>query len=52
MLASVAFVKQPFAASSITRFGVCVNGSGEYPDKLRDAAHRIELLYYQGWRHV
>ena len=52
VLASAAFVKQPFAASSIARFGVCVNGAGEYPDKLRDAAHPIELLYYQGWRHV
>ena len=43
------FVKQRFAASSISRFGVCVHGAGEYPDKLRDAAHPIELLYYQGW---
>ena len=48
-IASATFVKQRFAASSISRFGVCVHGAGEYPDKLRDAAHPIELLYYQGW---
>ena len=33
----------------VTRFGVRVHGAGEYPQKLRDAAHPIELLYYQGW---
>lgn len=30
-------------------FGVRLFGSAEYPQKLRDAAHPIELLYYQGW---
>lgn len=48
-IASAAFVKQRFAASSISRFGVRVHGAGEYPDKLRDAVHPIELLYYEGW---
>ena len=43
------FVKQRFTAASITRFGVSVHGTGEYPEKLRDAAHPVELLYYQGW---
>jgi DNA processing protein len=33
----------------VTRYGVRVHGAGEYPQKLRDAAHPIELLYYQGW---
>jgi DNA processing protein len=33
----------------VTRFGVRVNGAGEYPEKLRDANHPVELLYYQGW---
>jgi DNA processing protein len=31
------------------RFGVRVHQAGEYPAKLRDAEHPIELLYYQGW---
>ena len=44
-----AFVKQRLTAASIARFGVCVHGTGEYPAKLRDAAHPVELLYYQGW---
>jgi DNA processing protein len=35
--------------AGVTRFGVRVNGAGEYPEKLRDAAHPVELLYYQGW---
>ena len=33
----------------VTRFGIRVNGAGEYPEKLRDANHPLELLYYQGW---
>ena len=48
-IACAAFVTQRFAAASISRFGVCVHGAGEYPEKLRDATHPIELLYYQGW---
>lgn len=33
--------------------GVRVNGAGEYPAKLRDADHPVELLYYQGdWELV
>jgi DNA processing protein len=35
--------------AGITRFGVRINGAGEYPKKLRDADHPVELLYYQGW---
>jgi DNA processing protein len=35
--------------AGVTRFGVRVNGAGEYPQKLRDADHPVELLYYQGW---
>lgn len=30
-------------------FGVRVHGAGEYPQKLRDAKHPIEVLYYRGW---
>lgn len=29
-------------------FGVRIHGSGEYPMRLRDARHPLELLYYQG----
>lgn len=36
-------------SSGISDFGVRVHGAGEYPKKLRDARHPIELLYYQGW---
>jgi DNA processing protein len=35
--------------AGVTRFGVRINGAGEYPKKLRDADHPVELLYYQGW---
>ena len=43
------FVQQRFREAEITRFGVRVHGAGDYPLKLRDAAHPVELLYYQGW---
>ena len=43
------FVQENFQKAKITRFGVRVHGAGDYPEKLRDAAHPIELLYYQGW---
>lgn len=33
----------------IEDFGVRVHGAGEYPQKLRDAKHPIELLYYRGY---
>ena len=39
-----AFVKQRFETAAITRFGICVHGAGEYPEKLQDAAHPIALL--------
>lgn len=47
-ISCAAFVMQRFADASIARFGVCVHGASEYPARLRDAAHPIELLYYQG----
>lgn len=43
------FVQRRFREAAVTRFGVRVHGAGEYPQKLRDAAHPIELLYFQGW---
>jgi DNA processing protein len=35
--------------ADIQHFGVRVHGAGEYPQKLRDADHPVELLYFQGW---
>jgi DNA processing protein len=43
------FVRRRFREADVTRYGVRVHGAGEYPQKLRDAAHPVELLYYQGW---
>jgi DNA processing protein len=43
------FVRERFRAAHIDRFGVRVHGAGEYPEKLRDAVHPVELIYYQGW---
>ena len=34
--------------AGIKHFGLRVHGAGEYPQKLRDADHPIELLYFQG----
>lgn len=42
-------VRNAMHAHGITDFGVRVHGAGEYPEKLRDARHPIELLYYRGW---
>ena len=36
------------AEAGVHRFGVRLNGAAEYPGKLRDAAHPVELLYYVG----
>jgi len=37
------------AKAGIEKFGIRVHGAGEYPERLRDAWHPIEMLYYQGW---
>lgn len=34
--------------SGVDQFGVRINHAGDYPAKLRDARHPVELLYYQG----
>lgn len=34
--------------AGVHQFGVRVNHAGDYPSKLRDARHPVELLYYQG----
>lgn len=43
------FVMNRFKDAVVKRFGVRVHGAGEYPERLRDAAYPVELLYYQGW---
>ncbi len=47
--ACAAYVKGKFEEASVERFGVRVHGAAEYPEKLRDAANPIKVLYYQGW---
>jgi DNA processing protein len=37
-----------FAAKGIERFGVRINGTREYPERLRDAKEPLELLYFLG----
>jgi len=34
--------------AGIKHFGIRVHGAGEYPVRLREAVHPVELLYYQG----
>lgn len=34
--------------AGIKQFGIRIHGAGEYPQKLRDADHPVELLYFQG----
>jgi DNA processing protein len=43
------FVQERFREAHVNRYGVRVHGAGEYPEKLRDAVHPVELIYYQGW---
>ncbi len=43
-----ASVQCKFKNAQIERYGVRVHGAGDYPEKLRDAANPIELLYYHG----
>ena len=42
-------VRGLLAEADIETFGIRVHGAGEYPNRLRDAADPVELLYYQGW---
>ena len=35
-------------AAGIKHFGIRIHGAGEYPQKLRDAEHPVEFLYFQG----
>jgi len=40
--------RELFSKGGVDRFGVRLNGAGEYPLKLRDAEYPVELLYYRG----
>jgi DNA processing protein len=35
-------------AAGVHQFGVRINHAGDYPPKLRDARHPVEMLYYRG----
>lgn len=41
-------VMKRLKAAGVHQFGVRINHAGDYPKKLRDARHPVELLYYQG----
>jgi DNA processing protein len=41
-------VVEQFAKRGIKRFGVRINGTLDYPDRLRDAAEPVEFLYFLG----
>lgn len=43
------YVLRRFEEERVTRYGIQIHGAGEYPEKLRDAAHPVEVLYYRGW---
>lgn len=47
--AALSQVLNKIAHAKIHDFGVRLNGSEDYPCRLRDAVHPIELLYYRGW---
>ncbi|EGF93796.1 protein smf [Asticcacaulis biprosthecium C19] len=38
--------------AGVHQFGVRINHAGDYPEKLRDARHPVELLYYQGFWEI
>ncbi|NTJ36383.1 DNA-processing protein DprA [Agrobacterium rhizogenes] len=41
-------VMKALKKAGVHQFGVRINHAGDYPLKLRDARHPVELLYYQG----
>jgi DNA processing protein len=47
--AALTQVQTQFARAKIHDYGIRVHGSGDYPDRLRDATNPVELLYYRGW---
>ena len=47
--ATLSRVLDQFERTNIHDYGIRVHGSEDYPERLRDAAHPVELLYYRGW---
>lgn len=43
------YVVNRFKETGVTHYGVRVHGAGEYPSRLRDADHPVEMLYYRGY---
>ncbi|MDX0113413.1 DNA-processing protein DprA [Sinorhizobium meliloti] len=41
-------VMRTLKKAGVHQFGVRIHHAGDYPSKLRDARHPVELLYYQG----
>jgi DNA processing protein len=41
-------VLQAFAERAVTHFGIRLFRTGDYPPRLRNAKHPVELLYFQG----
>jgi DNA processing protein len=46
--ARAAEVLTKLSKSGVSRFGTRLNLTGNYPTKLRDARHPVEMLYFQG----
>ena len=42
-------VHKMLSDANIDEFGIRVHGTGEYPERLQDAAYPVELLYFRGW---
>ena len=48
-MASAARTLSRLNSAGIETFGIAVNGTTDYPERLNDAAYPVALLYYQGW---
>ncbi|MCA8165189.1 DNA-processing protein DprA [Burkholderia cepacia] len=47
--ATVPEVMRHFDAAKISDFSIRINGTADYPNKLRDAKYPIEFFYSRGW---
>lgn len=47
--AALSQVLDQFKRTQIHDYGIRIHGSEDYPVRLRDATHPVELLYYRGW---
>lgn len=45
---AMVIVRDALARRKINDFGVRLHGTEDYPERLRDATHPVELLYYRG----